>query len=143
MPSNTTYRPARVVDFEYQKLNYAAQGVMANPTINTSTNVDLYMAHDYLITGFWITGGGTTFGDKVTLQAIDTDNIFGYGAGTVLNEFATDVYLPANSFSEHFDVAYPAKIFAGLSLRIIYTSVATTGAAPSFAVNYKLHKVLI
>jgi len=143
MATNTTYRPARVNDFEYQKLNYNAKGVKANPALDTTTNLDLYFTDDHLITGFWIVGSNVTFGDKVALQVIDTDNVFGFGADTVLNQFATNIYLPVGSFSQDFDVAYPAKIYAGLSLRLIYTSTATTGDTPSFAVNYKIHKILV
>lgn len=143
MPANTTYRPARVLDFEYSKLNYNAQGVKANPTLNETTNIDLYFSDDHLITGFWVVGADVSFGDKIDLQVVDIDNIFGLGAGTVVNQFATNIYLPSGNFDQQFDVAYPAKIFAGLSLRVVYHSSVSTGNTPSFAVNYKIHKVLI
>lgn len=141
MPTGTKFAPSRVDEFQADKLQFNAQGVKANPSLNTATNLDLYFSDDHLITGFWLVCSGAASGDKVALQAIDTDNIMGFGAGTVLKQFATNIYLASN-FDAQFDVAYPAKIYAGLSLRIIYTSTSLLGS-PFFAANFKLHKVLI
>lgn len=142
MPTGTKFAPSRVDEFEAAKLQFNAQGVKSNPSLNTTTNIDLYFSDDHLITGFWVVCSGANAGDKISLQAVDTDNIMGFGAGTVLKTFASNIYLAAN-FDAQFDVAYPAKIYAGLSLRIIYTSTLLIGVTPFFAINYKLHKVLL
>lgn len=140
MASNTNYAPNKVTEFQANKLQYNATGVTATITAGTTTNIDLAFTDDHLLTGFWLIGSGINPGDKIALQAVDSSNIFGYGAGTVLKQFATNIYLPATCDAQ-FDVAYPAKVYAGLTLRVIYTSTGIL--SPVFAVNYKIHKIII
>lgn len=142
MPANTTYAPMRVTDFEASKLQFNAQGIQSRPALNSTSNIDLYFSDDHLITGFWLTVAGATIGDYLSLQVVDTDNIMGYGANTVLKTFASNIFIPT-SVDAQFDIVYPAKIYAGLSLRMRYTSVALLGALSVVSVNYKLHKILI
>lgn len=140
MPSNTSYRPTKVSEFEATKLQYNPTGVRQVVTKNSDTNVDLYFTDDNLLTGLWIAGKNIADGDYLKLRIIDTDNIFEAGAGAMIKQFGKEIYLPENC-DQHFDIAYPAKIVAGLTLRIVYHSVSTE-TDPTLLVNYKLHLVL-
>lgn len=142
MPTGTTYAPVSTSEFKSTKVQYAARGVSATCTLNAVTNIDLAFTEDHLLTGFWILGKDITLGDKISLQVIDSSNVFGYGAGTVLKEFATNIYITDN-LDAQFEVLYPAKVIAGLSIRVVYTSTGTTGNSPFFAANYKLHKIVV
>lgn len=142
MPTGTTFDPKNANDFDKARMQFNAKGVSATCTINAATNLDLYFSEDHLVTGFWIVGSGLKLGDKVDLKVIDTDNIMGFGAGVAIKTLATDIYLP-QSVDQQFDVAYPAKVLAGLSLRLIFRSSATTGDGPFVAINWKIHKVLV
>jgi len=75
--------------------------------------------------------------DKITFQVVDKDNIFGLGANTVLDEFIKDFYLPTNE-SLNVQLDYPARINAGLYLRLIYTNTNTTEQA-TVKCNLYLH----
>lgn len=140
MPANTTYKPARVGDFEASKLNYDARGVSTTIPAGTQKDLDLVLADDSLITGAWMIVHDGYFGDTANFQVVDTAGAFTGVPGFVLNQFVSNWYLPPTA-NEQFELVYPAKVYAGLTLRLVYTS---TGPSDVFlAVNYKLHKVLI
>jgi hypothetical protein len=75
--------------------------------------------------------------DKITFQVVDKDNVLGFGAGVVLDEFIKDFYLPLNE-SLNVQLDYPARIMAGLYLRLIYTNTNTTETA-TVKCNLYLH----
>jgi hypothetical protein len=141
MPSGTVYAPIRVGDFEATKLQYNPMGVRGTISLNSTSNVDLYFTDDCMLTGMWVITSNTTLGDYIRIQVIDTDNIMGYGAGVMIKQFGGNVYLPPIT-DQQFDIIYPAKVLAGMSLRIAYTSTSIV-LTPDFIVNYKLHKVLV
>jgi hypothetical protein len=141
MPSNTTYNPVSVSDFEKNKLNYNGRGVSVTIPKGTSVNLDYTLTDDCLLTGVWLIIGRGNYGDSLTVQVLDLSNIYGYGAGAVLNTFVTNWYMPPSSATQ-IDIPYPAKIITGLTLRVIYTSTGTVDD-PFLAINYKLHKVLV
>ena len=141
MPSNTTYNPVRTTDFEKTKLNFNGQGVTSTINAGTTTNIDYLLADDCLITGLELIVNNGNYGDFANIQVIDTTGFTGYPAGTVLEQIGTNWYLSPSTDTQ-FDIAYPAKIIAGLTLRIIYTSTLLVGTT-FVAINYKLHKVLI
>jgi hypothetical protein len=61
-------------------------------------------------------------GDTVKFQVVDVDNLYGYGAGFVLEEFGDTFKI----FKREYDIKlYKAKIIPGMYLRIEYTSVGT------------------
>jgi hypothetical protein len=64
--------------------------------------------------------------DKITFQVVDKDNVIGYGAGVVLDEFIEDYFIP-NEGNLEVRLDYPAKIPAGLYLRLKYTSTHASG----------------
>jgi hypothetical protein len=140
MPTGTTFNPVRTSDFDKTKLNFNAQGVSANIIASSVQNIDLTLADDCLMTGAWVVINGATQGDTLIFQVVDTTGFTGYPAGTVLNQFITNWYPNVNT-DVQLDMVYPAKVIAGLTLRVVYTSIGTTN--PFIAINYKLHKVLI
>jgi hypothetical protein len=135
----STYKPSKVSDFEATKLNFDARGVSAVLPHGVVTDVDLPVSDDALITGAWLVIGGATHGDKICFQVVDVAGTMA-PAGTVLNQFITDWY-PSASTDVQIDMAYPAKVYSGLTLRVRYTSIGSSDAF--IAVNYKLHKVLV
>jgi len=137
---NSVFNPTHIDEFDKTKLNFDAKGVTASITAGTSQNIDLTLTDDHLITGAWMIVDGATLGDTVNLQVVDTTGFTGYPAGTVLNQFITNFYLPTSA-SEQFNITYPAKIIAGLTLRVVYTSTGATN--PFFAANFYLHKILV
>ena len=142
MPSNTLYNPMSVNDFEKNKISLNIIGIDGNFTGNSISNIDLLLTDDVLVTGASVICKNHVFGDAISLQVVDTNNILGYGANTVLNTFANNWIVSDDSQKQiDFVSPYPAKIIAGLTLRVSYTSIGTNNG--QIAVNYILHKVLV
>lgn len=138
MPSNTTFDPRNILEFEKSKLNKAAQGKKLTVTKGTTTNIDITLTDDCLLAGGSILlAQDVKWGDKVSFQVLS--------GSTVLIEFITDWYLNPEKTEQPVPSSnYPAKVYAGLTLRIVYTSTAgALDPAPDVAINYNLEKVLI
>jgi hypothetical protein len=136
------YAPNSFHEYSSKDLNANFRGNKFVATKNTTTNNDMQITDDCLIDGAVLIVLGGVIGDKITAQVIDKDNIFGYGANTVLGQYVTDWYInPQESFQLDFNSTYPAKLFTGLYLRIVYTSIGTENDV-DVIINYKLHKVL-
>ena len=89
----------------------------------------------------WIDGGRALVDkigseDQITFQVVDKDNILGMGAGTVLDEFISGYYVPMDGNLE-VRLPYPARIVAGLYLRLKYTSTHSEGC--TLKCNLYLH----
>lgn len=141
MPSNTTYNPTHINDFEKTKLNFNGQGVTSSISAGTTTNIDYLLTDDCLITGVELISNNGNYGDYIIMQVVDTTGIAGYPPNTVLEQIGTNWYLPPTADTQ-FEIVYPAKIITGLTLRIIYKSTALLGTT-FIAINYKLHKCMI
>ena len=140
MPSNTTYNPPNTNAFVKSALNFNAQGVSTTVTAGTTANLDYTLTDDCLLTGICLITNQGNFGDTIKLQVVDTTGAFSGTPGTVLLQAANN-WNVVPSTDDQFDLTYPAKIYAGLTLRAVYTS---TGILNVFlAVNYKLHKCLV
>lgn len=136
----STYNPRCENDFDKTKLAFDAQGVSITCAAGVTTDLDYTLADDCLLTGLELIVNSGNYGDSVNFQVVDTTGFTGYPAGTVLDQFATNWNIAPVSDTQ-FDVIYPAKIIAGLTLRVVYTS---TGSSAVFvAINYKLHKCLV
>lgn len=139
MATGTSYDPRNILDFEKSKLNKAARGMKQTVTLGGTCNIDYTLADDMLL------AGGSVFlvenvrwGDKVTFQVLN--------GSTVLAEFITDWYLnPETKQQAVPSSSYPAKIYAGLTLRIIYTSTGNplSDPVPEVCINYNFEKVLV
>lgn len=137
----STYNPSKISDFEATKLNFLGYGQSVACAASTTTQADVFLNDDFLLSGGSCIVKGAAHGDHIAMQVIDIDNVLGYGANTMLKSFITNWYVAEGSSSFLLEVPYPAKILGGLYIRITYTS---TGLTPvNFAVNFLLHKVLI
>ena len=142
---NSTYNPARIGDFDKNRLQVNDQCAMGTAIAGQSTSIDLAITDDHLLTGIQVLAKGTVFGDTITMEVVDVmgtlPNGLSFPPNSVLNKFGTtlgivdDTELKFNEESE-----YPAKIFGGLVLRVIYNSTGASNVAVE--INYKLHKVL-
>lgn len=138
---STTYSPKNINDFVGAALNFNGVGILSNPEIQTTTNIDYTIPIDVLMTGAVLLVKNAAFGDHITFQVVDVDGIIA-PANTVLNQFVTNWYLVEDVQKQfEFQVNYPAKIYQGLTLRLKYTSVGEV--TPELAINYILHKVLV
>lgn len=146
---NSTYNPVKVSDFEKTKMQFNAQGINASISTATVTNIDLDLTDDHMITGAWFIVNGANLGDSVDFQVIDiTGNIIHAMSGGlipvtpgyILNQFISNWFMNVSTDTQ-FDMIYPAKILAGMALRVVYTSVGSSSVF--VAINYKLHEILV
>jgi hypothetical protein len=133
MPTNTTYSPGKLSDFEASKLNYNGQSASANVPAGQSADIDITMTDDHLLTGGWLMISGGDPGNSCTFQVV-------HPIAGVVNQFITSWKMPAECFTPIM-VPYPAKIYAGLTLRLVFVNSGATDCI--VAINYDLHKVLI
>lgn len=116
------------------------RGYSGTATKNTTSNVQWAMAEDRYMQGGNIILKNHVFGDTFKFQVVDVDNILGYGAGTVLDEFITDWNVAEDrQGQDQIIYNYTAKVYAGLYLRIVYTSTGTENDV-QVRVNLFLHK---
>jgi hypothetical protein len=135
MASNTSYNPTNINNFEKEKLNKDAKGVAATIPAGTSASLDLTLTNDSLIAGGTVfLAKGANPGDKVDFQIV-------HPLAGVISQFISDWYVNPDSTLQAVPTAnYPAKIPAGLIMRIVYHSTGTSDVW--IVVNYNLEKVL-
>lgn len=93
---------------------------------NSTGDIEYEMPAERFINGGRLLIDNIGENDKMTFQVVDKNNILGYGAGVVLDEFIKDYFVPsAGNLEVRLD--YPAKIVAGLFLRLKYTSTHQNG----------------
>jgi len=106
----------------------------------TTTNIDYKLTEERWINGIRLILEKHVDGDKVDFQVVDVDNILGYGAGFLLDEFGKDWWVDSQLCTQpDVIVSYPARILANLYLRIKYHSVGTVDDVQVRA-NLFLHK---
>jgi hypothetical protein len=138
---NSTVKLPQIAQFASTNVNSANQGIMATAPAGTTTNVDLKLTDDCFLTGGILRTLNSTFGDYTAFQVVDVDNMLGYGAGTVLGQYTTCWYMRSDAQEQvNENTPYPAKVLAGLYLRVIYVSIGTTDV--TITVMYRLHKAL-
>lgn len=142
MPTNTIFAPRKLSELSADMLNFRGTGIHGSAASGSSTNIDYQLTEDRLVMGAYAILSGHAFGDYMTVQVVDVDNINGLGAGTVLNEFVSNWYVdPTVGTQRGMEAEYPAKILAGLYLRCIYTNVGGLGNVECYF-NVLFHKVL-
>lgn len=120
----------------YRVRNEGFSGVAAAGQV---TNIDFKMPDERYVSGVRLNLSGQAEGDYLHFQVVDKDNIFGYGAGIVLDQFATSWFVNSDLMKQD-DVSstYWAKILANLYVRIVYHSA---GLAPvNVYCNLFLHR---
>jgi hypothetical protein len=108
-----------------------------NATANSETVYDYPLTEERFVHGGMLIVDNVGEDDKATFEVVDKDNIFGFGAGAVLDRFIDSFYIPKNESLE-VALAYPARLIAGLYLRCKYTSTHASGAI--IKCNLYLHK---
>lgn len=129
--ATTTYDPA-TFSFDSDKISGYGQGVSATCTANTTTNIDLTLNDDVIMTGAVLIVSGATLGDYIDLQVMS--------GSTVLATPISTWYIPTSGVID-YQMVVPKKIVSGLKLRIICHATVVV-VTPYVAVNYKLWKVL-
>lgn len=115
-------------------------GMSGTATKNTTSSIDLKITEERYINGVQLIIKDHVFGDKVKFQVVDVDNVIGYGAGVVLDEFGTNWNLDDSKKDQgKILVDYPARILANLYIRIVYISIGTENDVIVKA-NLFLHK---
>jgi hypothetical protein len=136
MATNTAFNPSNNTEFDKSKMNKDAQGFFFTATAGQETTNNQAVTNDYLMTGgavLLVKGGA--WGDKVTFQVV-------HPIAGVVGQFLTNWPINPDSTLQSLPPAnYPAKIFAGLTLRAVYTSVGESDV--KVAIGYNLEKVLI
>ena len=121
-------------------MRFRGTGVSATCTKTTTTNVDYQITENRYINGLEFIVKDHVHGDSAHFQVVDVDNLLGYGAGTILDQFGTSWYLAEDvSRQGPYILPYPALINAGFYLRVAYTSVGTVNNV-DLKINYFLHK---
>lgn len=112
-------------------------GVAAKGVVST---IDYLVPEERFINGVTLLLKYHEWGDHVKFQVVDKDNILGFGAGVVLDTFGDSWYVNDEK-QDQDDVSadYPARILAGLYIRLVYTSVGTVNDV-EVKMNMWLHK---
>lgn len=144
LPQDTDGLPLVTLSAFSNANNFRFRGASFTGTAVASSTSDI----DFKITECrWINGGclilrNHAFGDSITFQIVDVDNILGYGANTVVDEFIKDFYLDDEKHGQDsIMLDYPARIPINLYMRLKYTSVGNTNV--DVKCNLFLHKKII
>ena len=122
---NSTYTPKRFEDLNADSCMVDNIGIQGTAAAGTTTNIDLKLTDDHLITGMDVSADNATFGDTVSLQVVDKDlmleGIYGAGITTmypnypILRQFGTNFGINSDTQIKLSKThSYPAKIIAGL-----------------------------
>ncbi|RLG45233.1 MAG: hypothetical protein DRN81_02315 [Thermoproteota archaeon] len=115
------------------------RGFTGTADSGTSTNIQFEIDETRFLNGVQIILDNHVFGDKAHFEVVDVDNILGYGTNVVLDRFGEDWNIaPDENNQGAIVLPYPAKVTAGLYIRIVYVSTGSTDV--SVAANLYLHK---
>lgn len=136
MASNTAFNPPNINEFDKFKMNKDGHGVLGVASHGTSTTLDYTLADDMIIAGgHTFLANGVNWGDYVEFQVV-------HPIAGVLLQFLSTWYLNPEVIKQEVPPSnYPAKLTAGLILRVVYHS--TGSADVPIAVNYNLERVLV
>lgn len=82
---------------------------------------------------YWLKGPSE--GDKVSISIVDADNVLGLGAGTVLSQYVTDMYVPPWDHNDKIEANTVASINAGLYIKIVYVNTGASNV--KMGITYK------
>lgn len=132
----TQFWVRRVSDLDADKAKFRMQGIAGTVEANSTGNVDWRFPEERWIHGGSLILQGHAFGDKIDVEIVDIDNVLGYGAGLVLDQFADDFYPHTDcQYQGQLLSTYVALIPAGVYLRIKYTN---TNLYTSVSVRFNL-----
>lgn len=134
MPINTKYDPQHSKDFQKGLLNKDAKGQSGTVIAGSTTSFDMPLQDDMLITGGVLLSKNANQGDKVHFQIVHST----YG---VIAQYVTDWFINPEVVEQRTpSIEYPAKLQAGLILRLVYVSTGQNDVW--VAINYDREKVL-
>lgn len=115
----------KVADLDADKARYKLQGFKGAAAVNSTTNIDWKLPEDRWVSGGILLAQGTHWGDKICLQVVDKDNVLGYGANVVLDEYVSDFYVVTDSeFQLQLESPYIALVPANIYIRVAYSNVS-------------------
>ena len=139
MPVNTKFDPLHFSEYTKKKLNKSTKSVAGTAQENQITNFDLFITDDVCLSGSSLLIDGAVKGDKVSFQIL-APNPQG-GDPIVALTIVDSWYVDWTKVSQEVPKSeYPAKIAAGLTLRLKFEHGA--GSTAWLAINFNLEKVL-
>jgi hypothetical protein len=118
---------------------YSLTGFSGTAYASSTSNIEYKMPGERWLVGGTLLVGGGNWGDSATIQIVDKDNILGYGAGLVLNQFVTNLQIrPDVTLQEKLEVSYVSLIPKDIYIRIVYTNTGNT--AVGVACNLFIHR---
>lgn len=137
MAANTVYIPEGV-NLDPSKVEAFGQGVTSVCIALGSTNIDLALTDDVILTGLMLKSYGVTPGDALDLKLLLT------ATGAVLKTPITNWQLSVTN-DDDYTLAMPMKIAAGSAGITLRATITTTVllVTPRVSINYKLWKVLV
>lgn len=115
----------KVSDLDANRASFNIVGYRGIASVNTVTNLDWEFEEERWLSGGVLLAKGTNWGDKLSIQLIDKNNVLGYGSNVVLGEHVTDFYMITDSeFQLKLEAPYIALIPEGVFIRIKYTSTS-------------------
>lgn len=137
MATNTFYNPDNRSQFSKSSLMFAGKSISFQCADNSESNGDLLLTDDHLLTGGILLVKNGNFSDEVSLQIV-------HPTLGVVNEFVSKYKIIEDETRQFmFDLDYPAKLSAGLSIRVFYKAANSNQSAREIAINLFLHKVLV
>ena len=122
-----------------EKFRFRGKGMSGTGAAGTLTNIDYKVTEERFINGVRLILANHTIDDNVHFEIVDVDNVLGYGAGLVLDRFGDTWYVnPDMACQGDILIDYPAKIYAGLYIRVVYNSEGETDV--KVKANLYLHK---
>jgi hypothetical protein len=143
--TGSTLNIGKTEDLNRQNSSLDIQGVQTTVPVGSSGNLDYELADDCYLTGIYFQTLNSTFGDTANLQVIDTTGAFSGTPGTLLGQYATNWVVGVDSTGANtvfMEAVYPAKVYATMTVRVVYTSTGTGGGNVNVGVNYLLHKCM-
>lgn len=142
MASNTTFNPPNENDFDKTKMQKDAKGLRAVISASGSTNIDLDITDDVLLVGGFLIVTPAFDGDTVDFQVV-------HPIAGVIAQFISGWQLdPSTAKQDTPTSKFPAKIPAGLKLRVVYHAtgpdlLGLLNTQIVVKINFDMHKVLI
>lgn len=139
--TGSTYTCSRWLDLQSQYIKPNAIGITGTATAGQTTIKDYALTDDVFIRGIEVLTDGSAFGDSITIQVLDSNNLMGYGAGAVVSTPVSNWNIsPTKSFLS-YEAIVPQKGLATFTVRVNYTSVGETDVA--FGINFLFLKILV
>jgi len=121
---NSTYAPSTWLEMQANKIVISGKGIAGTAAANATTNIDLALTDDAFIKTIQLNVNNPNAGDNFDFQAIDKDNILGFGANFVVRQPITAWGLCATQDFMIYQIPVPNKAPAGLYLRLVYRNVS-------------------